>query len=69
MSKVALPYRKNKQHYNTGNVVNLMTRMGMAQLLAETRVGEADPAASTGHTNFILRVKQYMKIAPKVIRS
>lgn len=40
----------------------------MAQFLAETRVGEADPAASTGHTTFILRVKQHMKIAPKVIR-
>jgi len=40
----------------------------MAQCLAETRVGEADPAASTDHTTFILRVKQHMKIAPKVIR-
>jgi hypothetical protein len=40
----------------------------MAQFLAETGVGEADPAASTGHTTFIFTVKQYTKIAPKVIR-
>jgi hypothetical protein len=40
----------------------------MAQFLAETRVGEANPDASTDHTTFILGVKQYMKIAPKVIR-
>jgi len=40
----------------------------MARFLAEARVGEADPDASTGHTVFILRVKQYMKIATKVIK-
>jgi len=40
----------------------------MARFLAEARVGEADPDASTGHNNtFILMVKQYMKMAPKVI--
>jgi hypothetical protein len=40
----------------------------MARFLAEARVGEADPDASTGHNTFILMVKQYMKMAPIVIK-
>jgi hypothetical protein len=36
--------------------------------MAEARVAEAYPDDSTGHTAFIMRVKQYMKVTPKVIK-